>query len=64
MSLLTPDLIEKINTTLLRDLPPIKSDVGLVFGQGVYSLLLVLKLPRVWLRAATPKLSSVAAPKF
>lgn len=40
---LTPEMIAKINKTLLFDLPPIKSDVGLIFGQGVYSYLLVAK---------------------
>lgn len=56
MSLLTPDLIEKINTTLLRDLPPIKSDVGLVFGQGVYSLLLVPKAAEGLAQGRYPKI--------
>ncbi len=43
---LTQALIDKINSRLLFDLPPIRSDVGLVFGQGVYSLLLAPEIAR------------------
>jgi hypothetical protein len=38
---ITQEIIDTINSRLLFDLPPMHSDVGLVFGQGVYSLLLV-----------------------
>ncbi len=39
--MLSLEEINTINQTLLFELPPVKTDIALVFGQGVYSALLV-----------------------